>query len=464
MSRAQGRWILVAAVMAESAWLFAAFGVVGILLMAGLGGGVGSPIAWPAALAVLASAVFVRRAVQYVAMPPSVYLALQTVAGFTVLYLAVASQVDPATTGLDLMWARRLMSVGEPTGSEFAFRAVVGSVMAIVLWWRGLVLASSGDPVGTILDTFKRGVIAIGVAAIASAMSSVDLDLYPTMLIFMVSGLIGLSVGHLLPASSGSGRRGVWPMIIGASIVAVLAIGSIFGQVPGSWLAFIAGIVWRSWLFIADTVLLPIIGLIVRPLAALIEWLMGLWQPESQDADPQGINEFIGQGRQAAEDFQASQATEITTGIVFVILLVAAVFALSAIARGKRKPQVEPDGERDSIRAEADPLYDVARLLFNLLPERWRRGKGDALSLPEGEPLVVEALRIYYQLLTLAEAKGIARPPWETPVEFQAKLEAIFPHRLVRMATAAFNRACYGYHPSSAEHLSEIRLHLGPYA
>ena len=42
MSRAQQRWILVAAAVAESAWLFAAFGIVGILLMAGLGGGVGS--------------------------------------------------------------------------------------------------------------------------------------------------------------------------------------------------------------------------------------------------------------------------------------------------------------------------------------------------------------------------------------------------------------------------------------
>ncbi len=70
MSRAQQRWILVAAAVAQSAWLFAAFGIVGILLKAGLGGGVGSPMTRPSALTVLAVSAMIRRAGQLVAMPP----------------------------------------------------------------------------------------------------------------------------------------------------------------------------------------------------------------------------------------------------------------------------------------------------------------------------------------------------------------------------------------------------------
>ncbi len=92
--------------------------------------------------------------------------AFQTAAGLTVLYLVVANQVDPATRGFDVMWARHVMSVADPVGSEFTFRAVVGSLMALVLWWRGLVLASSSNPVGTIVDTFKRGVVTIACAAL----------------------------------------------------------------------------------------------------------------------------------------------------------------------------------------------------------------------------------------------------------------------------------------------------------
>lgn len=463
MSRAQQRWILVAAAVAESAWLFAAFGIVGILLMAGLGGGVGSPMTWPSALTVLAVSAMIRRAGQLVAMPPSVSNAFQTAAGLTVLYLVVANQVDPATRGFDVVWARHVMSVADPVGSEFTFRAVVGSLMALVLWWRGLVLASSGDPVGTIVDTFKRGVVTIACAAIVDSLSSVNLYLYPTMFIFVVSGFAGLSVGHLLPASSGDAGRGTWPVLIGASMVPVLAIGSAFGQVPGSWLAFIGRMVLEIWLFIFDNVLLPIIALIARPVGVLFEWLMGLWQPDPQ-GDIRELDESMIQLREAAEGWQVSQATEVTIWIVVIILLAAAVFALSLIVGRRRTPQLELDVDRESIRVEANPLYDVARLLFGLLPESWRRGKHHPFSLPEGEPLVVEALRIYYEFLALAESRRIARPAWETPVEFQAKLEATFPPRLVRLATAAFIRACYGYHPPTEEDLSEIRLHLGPYA
>ena len=104
------------------------------------------------------------------------------------------------------------------------------------------------------------------------------------------------------------------------------------------------------------------------------------------------------------------------------------------------------------------------KLLIGLLPSRLRRGPDRTIPLPDGEPGIVEALRIYYDILTLAEAKGVVRSPSETPVEFQSKLEQIFAPRLVQMATSAFVRACYGYRASLEEHLTELRLHVPPKA
>ena len=144
--------------------------------------------------------------------------------------------------------------------------------------------------------------------------------------------------------------------------------------------------------------------------------------------------------------------------VVAILLTIALVVVMIAYQKrsGRRRPATA--GTRESVRSQADPLYDVAKLLFNLLPERFRkRGQMRPYTLPQGDPGVVDALRMYYRLLTIGEKKGVARSPSETPTEFQGKLEKIFPPDLVSMVTAAFDRACYGYHPSSEEHLGQMR-------
>ena len=73
---------------------------------------------------------------------------------------------------------------------------------------------------------------------------------------------------------------------------------------------------------------------------------------------------------------------------------------------------------------------------------------------------MVEALRIYYQMVTMAERRGFRRRAHETASEFQATLETVFPRDLVRMATAAFNRAFYGNHPELKERIDQMRTSL----
>ena len=63
-------------------------------------------------------------------------------------------------------------------------------------------------------------------------------------------------------------------------------------------------------------------------------------------------------------------------------------------------------------------------------------------------------------MLTLAEERGHPRPAAETPAEYQRTLESIFPGELVRRATAAFNRACYGHRPTSPDDIDEMRTAL----
>ena len=119
------------------------------------------------------------------------------------------------------------------------------------------------------------------------------------------------------------------------------------------------------------------------------------------------------------------------------------------------------DGDRESLIEDADPALDMARLLFDLLPERFRRRKvDDRLRLPEDEQNIVDVFRVYFGMLDYAEERGLLRKGEQTPSEFQSSLEEVLPQRLVSMATAAFNRACYGHRPTSTDQIAEMRQML----
>jgi hypothetical protein len=61
-------------------------------------------------------------------------------------------------------------------------------------------------------------------------------------------------------------------------------------------------------------------------------------------------------------------------------------------------------------------------------------------------------------MLVLAAERGFPRPPSATPGEYQRTLETVFPAKLVRMATSAFNLACYGHRPAPREQIEEMQL------
>ena len=104
---------------------------------------------------------------------------------------------------------------------------------------------------------------------------------------------------------------------------------------------------------------------------------------------------------------------------------------------------------------------DIAKLMLKLIPDWMGKREGRrAFRLPAGPPGVVDILRMYYDLLALAEDKGYRRRGSQTATEFQGSLERAFPANLVRAVTAAFNRACYGYYPATKEQIAQMRSSL----
>ena len=104
MSYFQARLVAMATLLAESAWIYALFGLFGLAM--GLDG---SPIGWLAVLVVLVTAFVVTRFLQLIMMPMAVVSAVAVLLGAVTLYMTFATQFGNGQ-GLDLAWVRGISS------------------------------------------------------------------------------------------------------------------------------------------------------------------------------------------------------------------------------------------------------------------------------------------------------------------------------------------------------------------
>ena len=456
MSSAQDKWVLAAIAVSESAWLYAILGVAALPLQLG-----SNPLDWFAVLAVLASSLVVSRALQALIISTTTAYLAQMFTGLVVIYLVLGSQFS---AGLDLAWAGRLS--GELGSDTYWLRAAIAAAMAVGLWWRGGRIAASDSPEETLETSFRIGVAALAAAAIADAALPADLNVYPVLFIFTASSLAGLAMSHLSSPSEQAAKRATWPKVIGALVLVVLLVGLIAGLVENTVLPLVTGAVRAVVGFTIERIVAPVLSTLLYPFVAAMDWLfsalLNLFRTDLEQQVAEGFNLAIPEVEQIEEKEGAPAVLQIIqiAGIaVLTVVVVVALFFLARAFRRRRRGRYEyPEGARESVIAGNDPLLDAARLLFDLLPERLRRRRVRRdLRPPDGEPGVVEAFKIYYSLLGVAERRGVLREEYESPLEFEVRLGPLFAPGLVEKATAAFNRACYGNLPPSETDLADLR-------
>jgi hypothetical protein len=306
------------------------------------------------------------------------------------------------------------------------------------------------------------GVLALSPSIIVDIANETDLNIFPMMFVFFGAGLAGMSFGNLLPALETASETRSWPRVIGGTVAGVLLLGLVFSLLGESTLSTIlAPVVWllKGLRTVAFYVTLPvayIVTFIVQAFFAILSWFSG---DNDVGADPVGSIgfEFLERGEADAPGYMA-----IIGWLILALIVAGALLLLARAFRRRRRCRlVESTIERESIRDDADIGRDLAQLLFNLLPDRFKRRREIAhFKLPEGEPDIVDVFRIYFGLLMLAEERGIPRPAAETPTEYQRTLEEVFPKTLVRSVTKAFMNACYGHHGAPRHEIEEMRLSL----
>ena len=458
MSSAQDRIVLAATVAVESVWFYAAFSILALLMSLQ-----GSPMTWIAAAAVMGVSLIVARTLSLIIMPVWMPYTIQMALGVLVIYLTLGSQLQSAGQSFDLGWITSMRA--DDAADHYTRSAALAGLFSALLWWRGGRLEATEFPLEQLAFTFRIGLIVLSMVAVVDMLHSADLKMFPLMFVYFASGLIGLGIGHIFPVSGRSELQQKWGRVIGAVVGVVMVVGLLFSLLQKGALSFITtplGIVVNALAVVVFyVVIVPMVYVIEFIVSGIFELLRRLFpQQQGQELEIEGrFDDMLDEIREEVTDSGPSIWAEILEWtVIAIIVLVVLLILAKAFQRTMRWRKTDVDGERESLIEGTDPALDMARLLFNLLPERFRRKEvDDGLRLPEDEQNIVDVFRVYFGMINHAESKGLVRRGEQTPSEFQSALEEIFPQKLVDMATAAFNRACYGRRPASTDQIAEMR-------
>ena len=458
MSSAQDRLILIACIVVESVWLYVLIAVLSLALLHGT-----MAVTWIAAVAMMGSSFVVARTTLMIIMPLWMQYAIQLSTGVVVIYVILGTYIlASAAPGVDLGWPAAVLSDDASTNDRT--RAIISVLCAAFLWWRGGRIASIEFPTDHLSITFRVGLIALSLGALVDVLHPANLHIFPLMFTFFAAGLVGLSIGHILPTSSNRRGQQRWTRIIGGVVGAIILVGLVFSILRKSLIDFVASPLGALFDLLVTVFMYVVVLPIAYVVGYIVLWIFGMLQrligePPEQQAQEFNPGSFLNEMRERAESAEPTIWGDVVEWAVVVILLMVALALLAwGFRRIVRWRRIDEDGERESIAEDVDPGLDMARLLFDLLPERFRRRRRTAgLRLPDDEQNIVDVFRIYFGMLSVAEERGFRRPSNHTPNEHRSALARVFPGRIARLATDAFNRACYGRRPASRAQIDEMR-------
>ena len=458
MNAVQTRLVLWALVIGESAWVFAVLGVLGLWM-----GQDSGPLSWPTIVVLMLVSLYVGRLGPSERMGQGTETLVRMLIGFLFVYVAVAVELSENLPFVDPLWVFKAFTASEP--DQFWFKFLAGGLAGAGLWVRGGKLGVVAYPTDELAVSFRIGIVALIIATLVDLINEVDLNTFLMVFIFFGASLAGLAMGHLLPRSK-SVRSNIWPRIVFAMVAFVVVIGLAFTVVPAGVLDVVTWPVRQALtlvaLVFAWVILLPA-AFVIDAVAEGLIWLYNLlFGGATPPPTPQQESQLATTTPSALEVIEGTGANIWIGQILLGLALGLGAAALLYVgAKAFRRPQnrraAPVEGQRESVMEDADPLVDLANLLWSLRPSWLKRRGGDGVLLPDGPPGIILVLELYYDLLVLAEERGVLRQPHETTGEMAVRMAEILPTDLVHRATAAFGRAFYGHHPSSEEQIAEMR-------
>ena len=369
MNTLRRRAIVAAHLLSESIWVYALGATIGALSGNGRG-----PLEWWTVASLLFASYLVMRSLQLFRMPTMAAQWTNVLIAVLAIYTAIGAQFSGSL--VDLTWVRHMFGSDGP--QSFDFISIVGGLLAAVLWWRGGSLTLADQPVESLDTSFKLGLLALAIAAGIDMVASEDLNILPLMFVFFAASLAGLSIGNLRPPTVDASKERRWVRTIGVVVGGVLGAGVVFaivGRFVLSWLS--APAVWLLGLLsnvVFYVIILPlayVFGYLAEAILAVLEWLIGDQEFEAQEQAAEAGN-WLQELREQETEAPAF-LTYMEWAVAAVVVLVVLFFLWRSFRR--RMVRVEEDEEalRESVAEDADVASDLARLLYRLVPDRFKR-------------------------------------------------------------------------------------------
>jgi hypothetical protein len=334
-----------------------------------------------------------------------------------------------AAFGIPLLWAfwiRGVLRGQQRTGFEDvvgSFAVGIGVIAVVELFASGT--GDAPDPVSLVPVPYVAiGLLAIALSHAARSEDEFSRSFAPTWIMAVGGALLGLGLIALL-----------FILIdYGAAVNLMADIGMAVGWVVGRIFYYV------TWPFLWIT----------EQGFTVFRWIFeNLWGGERREQFQEESEEE--QQQQEEDDSQPLPAwlrllIRIFIGGTIVTALIIATGLLFTRYRRREAPQEV----KESIYQEGRLASDLGSLLGSLI------GKLRPNFHLGGENLD-PARRLYYDVLSAAEQRGVERQTGETPLELSPRLESTFAASTPRQITEVFDDVRYGALPPPAEEVQRLR-------
>ncbi|MEX2226320.1 MAG: DUF4129 domain-containing protein [Dehalococcoidia bacterium] len=352
----------------------------------------------------------------------------------------------------DFGWLADLLSqpasVIEPNG-----HVIAGMATLTAFWIRGVRHGTRHDlDFDALLFSVSLGFAAVVIAALATPAVQGDISWGALAFAYSIVALAALAVFNTSPRTDFASMANGWPLAIGMLALAALALALVAGTLDRDAFDVFSPLVAPSEAggrVFGEYVLTPIQWMIWQPFR-LLRWILEAFFADPRELEPPRREPAIDEEprREPGEQplwFRVLFTIAMTLGAVAIGALV--LFLLwQAFRRYVRRRVTDPREQREDIEPASSLAGDLASLI-GALGRRFRRGEGAASS--------VAVRRLYFDMLSAAEERGLERSPSLTPLQFAPALDAEFASDAPSAISAAFVESRYAGHT-----IDEVRVRM----
>lgn len=419
---------------------------------------------WALGLILIGGAVVTQAAVTYISRP-RLYQMLVGVLGVLVAIAAVAASEPRAIAILDT-------------------RALLSGVLALFIWWRGILLGRSRVTTDDVHSRFRLSLIMLAVlflldAGFARGGSSYTGLLVLSSLVVLFCGLIGLPLANIVDLGEmtryGSGTPAVSRQWLGMLLTASIALLGVTLLLTSVFTFDRLRAIFSPIGTVVSAVLTGLVYVIAVPVGYAIELLVFLYrllfQPRTHPKlTPPNTQDILNHIRQAPHTRGTENVWWVTglkiaiAALVVIVLIWALTRALSHLNdRRQRDTSFE---ERDFVWSWKSFRSEVIAWLRGIFGRRWRSYA--SVSAPpftdveRRDPAGVREM--YREFLNLAASWIRGRKPQETPAEYVVALEKFDAFdsaaRDSEILTRAYEGVRYGQQAADQTDVEAVRASL----